>query len=75
MLSVGDIVCVTAENPGGVANEKTKGDIGIIKTIDVDIYEVVTRKDGRGGGYWYTEDQLRLATFDEIKQELRRVLS
>lgn len=75
-MKVGDFVVVLVEHPYGVsASEKDK--LGYILSEDRDedegtAYEVLTSIYD-SSGYFYNEDELRLATDREIITELRRL--
>lgn len=63
MFDIGDIVFVTAKTPDG-STHITYGDVGVVTKIYRDgDYEVHTKSSD----YWYGEQQIRLATEDEIK--------
>ena len=71
-MKVGDIVTITVQYPYLVINENVFGEVGIIADIENGYLEVKT--DSRDG-YWYTKDEIRLATETEIKEKLRKLLA
>ena len=76
MFEVGTIVKVIADSPDG-STEKTKGNIGIITRIEIFLEkdEVDYTVSNKSSDYLYAEEQLTEATVDEIKAELKRLLT
>lgn len=76
MFEVGTIVKVIADSPDG-STEKTKDNIGIITRIEIFLEkdEIDYTVSNKSSDYLYTEEQLTEATVDEIKAELKRLLT
>lgn len=73
---IGDIVTITVDNPYGVDGEyHVKNETGVIVDFDesTDQFEIATG-NYESDGWWFTKDEFRLATDDEIKARLRFVL-
>lgn len=69
------VVFITADHPSG-SSERTYGDVGVIDDLFVDqdgtkSYKV---KTDVYCGYWYDENEIRGATFEEVKHKLCEVL-
>ena len=75
-MMIGDIVTITIDNPQGVeGNYPVKNETGVIVDFDEDanVCEIATGK-AETTGWWYAEDEFRLATEDEIKARLKFLL-
>lgn len=64
-MNIGDIVFVKCQYPVG-SDEKVFGNVGVITAINHDDYQIDC-------GYWFSEEEIRLATESEIKREFIRM--
>lgn len=75
-FNVGDIVCITVDRPSG-ANSVTgcKNVVGRIGMINPDCDDYLVKTiNSYSDGWWWKEDQLRLATYEDIKREFINLL-
>ena len=82
MSMLGNIVKLTVEHPYGVDDITVKGDIGVIRGIeeqkDGTLYYTITARHGDFGyayNFIYTEEEFTLASDEECREELKKVLS
>ena len=71
-----DVVVITVKHPAGARSVKTEGRVGIVTAIveldGITNYHVVWRYERRG--FLFHENELRLATPEEITAELVAML-
>ena len=75
-MKIGDIVTIKVDYPYGVEERwKVKDETGVIIDFQEDPEEwCVATGNPESDGWWFTEDELRQATDEEIKARLRFVL-
>lgn len=72
---IGNIVIVMTDHPSGVGSVKTEGEIGVITEVQEDtdtefMYLVTTRFSN----FYYSENEIRLATENERNHELTKLI-
>ena len=75
-MKIGDIVTIVVDYPAVIGEaEKVKGETGVIADCDSEynLWMVETGKP-ETSGWWFTEDEFRPATAEEIEARLRYVL-
>lgn len=75
-MKIGDIVTILIDNPYGVDEEyHVKNETGVIVDFEESTEQwcIATGKP-ETDGYWFTEDEFRPATTDEIEARLRFIL-
>jgi len=73
-MKIGDIVTITVNHPGGVGGCFVKNETGVLTDFDeVAAWKISTGMPGTTE-WWFTEDEFRLATDDEIKARLKLIL-
>ena len=74
-MKIGDIVTITVNHPDGVYGCSVKNETGVITDFDKEgaAWVISTGMPGTSG-WWYGEDEFRLATDDEIKARLKLIL-
>lgn len=71
---VGDIVTIIANNPRGV-KARVNGETGVIVEFDERCeMSCVATGNPESNSWWFTDDEFRPATDEEIKARLRFVL-
>lgn len=73
--SLGEIVCVIVDHPSGTSERVyTKDSIGIVVGIDVFKDDTVYKVADEFSTYYYTADEIRLATEAEKDNKLYRIV-
>ena len=74
-MKIGDIVTILVDNPGGVEEYHVKNETGVIVDFEesVEKWCIATGKP-ETDGWWFTEDEFRSATTNEIEARLRFIL-
>ena len=62
-----DVVKVMVEGPAGTTDTRTKGNIEVVCAIEDGDYFL-------SDGYWYSPEEIRLATGEEIVSKLKKLL-
>ena len=74
-MKIGDIVTITTNKPYGVVDKyRVKNETGVITDFDECTAWEISTGIPETTGWWFTEDEFRLATDDEIKARLRLLL-
>lgn len=75
-MKIGDIVTIIVDNPSGVDEEyPVKNETGVIVDFDEtsEQWQIATGEP-ETDGWWFTEDELRPTTAEEIEARLRYIL-
>lgn len=72
-MKIGDVVTIVVDTPYGVYDEPVKNETGVIVDFDEESeqWEIAT---GNPISWWFTKDEFRPATAEEIEAKLRYVL-
>ena len=70
-MQVGDIVTIIIDMPYGVDDEYVKDKDGLVVEREGKLFRVRTSANPLYDGYWYTVDELRLATETEVTSTLK----
>lgn len=76
-MSIGSIVTILVDYPAGMdedARNYVKGETGIITEYDEDYDDYAVKFLPQSFHWWFSKDEMRLATNEEIAEKLRYIM-